>query len=173
MKTWLRLLLITMTVGGGYTGIVLTITLFRSLNTPLQLLLIITFLILFSFVFAAGLLFVQNPKRTGPLLAALALQIPWVSSPQFVYQFVTGVYSATTLGTPENSDRLGVHFGWNLNIGAHFLFRLGSYEDVPLTIGINVVALILFIILFRFTQSSKAKQHAEIPILKESAELQK
>jgi len=155
MKTWLRLLLVTVTVGGGFAGIILTLNLFHNVKGPLQFLIAFMFLVLFLFVTATGLLFVKDPTRTGPVLVSLAVQIPWVSCPVFVYQFATGLHGAITLGTPEDTGRFGLHLGWDLLFGTSFQFSVGSYHDVPWTFGVNVVALILFIVLFRYVRLSK------------------
>ena len=60
MKPWLRLTLITMTVGGGFAGFVSTLqSLFNSLRaSTLNLLLTVVFMGLYAFVTASGLLFV-------------------------------------------------------------------------------------------------------------------
>jgi hypothetical protein len=168
LKTWLRLVLVTVTVGGGFEGVLLTLHLFHSLKGPLQFFVALAFLILFSFVIATGRLFVKNPNRTGPVLAALALQIPCVSCPVLVYQFAAGLHGAITLGTPEDTDRFGLHLGLDMLFGTNFQFRIGSYHDVPWTFGVNVVALILFIVLFRYTRSSKAQPQPEVPISSDS-----
>ena len=91
MKLWLRLLFITITVGGGFTGFVLTFqSLFNSPHQrPLNVLLTIIFLALNAYVFVSGLLFVRDEQRTRPVMAALAIQIPWISSPLMVYKFAS------------------------------------------------------------------------------------
>ncbi len=149
MKPWLRLLLVTASVGGGFTGIVLSIGIFANAHSAGQLILCVVFLGLYGFVTASGLIFVYDPKRTRPLVAAFALQIPWLSSPVFVYQFAAAICSAITLGPPEEVDRIGVHFGWGLFFGAHFLIRFGSSMDVPVGVGVNVAAVVLLYLLLR------------------------
>jgi len=168
MKTWLRLLLVAMTVGGGITGIALSLDFISGLKTASQVLIALTFLVLFSFVTAAGLLFVHNPSRTTPVLVALVLQIPWVSCPVLVYQFATMMHATITLGTPADADRFGVHLGWNLLFGTNYQFRVGAYRDMPTTLGVNVVALFLFIPLLQSTRSSKVKPLPEAPIPSDS-----
>lgn len=92
MQPWLRLTLITMTVGGGFAGFVGTLqSLFNSPGvSTFKLVLILIFMGLYVFVTVCGLLYVNDPGRTGPLVAALALQIPWISSPLIVYKFAAG-----------------------------------------------------------------------------------
>ena len=154
MKTWLRLLIVTFTVGGGFTGIVLTSHLLgSSTHGALQTLIALLFMGLYVFVTVSGLLFVKDAACTRPLLVALALQIPWVSCPVAVYQFASGVHAAITLGTPEETDRVGLHVGWNLLFGTHFQFRVGAYQDIPWAIGVNAVGLVLFILVLRSNRS--------------------
>jgi hypothetical protein len=79
MKPWLRLTLITATVGGGFTGIAVTVQALLNPQNQSPLLLMGFFLALFTYVTVSGLIFVQNPERKRPLIAALAIQIPWIS----------------------------------------------------------------------------------------------
>src|SRR5690242_1769351 len=74
MKPWIRLTLIVMTVGGGFSGFARTLeALFDSSRaSTLNQLFKVVFLGLYAFVAASGLLFVQDPTRTGTLRAALA-----------------------------------------------------------------------------------------------------
>jgi len=68
MKTWLRLTVVVMTVGGGFagfTGILQTLFQSHSLR-PLNLLLMVLFLGLYGYVTVSGLVFVYEPRRTGP-----------------------------------------------------------------------------------------------------------
>src|SRR5689334_8995854 len=111
MKTWLRLALITMTVGGGFTGIVLTLGLLFHSEDPglLHLVLIIVFLALYIFVVASGLLFVCDPQRTRPLLAALAVQVPWISTPLIVYKFAAGLHTVVAVGPAQEPGNIGIH----------------------------------------------------------------
>src|SRR6516225_2116906 len=91
MKTWLRLTLVTVTVGGGFTGVAITLqALLSPQQQPLAYILLLAFLALFAFVTASGLIFVHNPQRTALLVPAIALQIPWVSSPLIAYKFAAG-----------------------------------------------------------------------------------
>ena len=95
MKTWLRLTLITMTVGGGFAGVLITChSLVHSEGQGLPYLVIMAaFLTLYTLVTASGLLFVHDPRRVQPLFAALAIQIPWISSPLIVYKVAAGFHA--------------------------------------------------------------------------------
>jgi len=87
MRTWLRLTVIAMTVGGGFTGFTATLqTLLHAHNSKLpSLLSMILSLVLYGYVTVSGLIFVENSSRTAPILAALALQVPSISSPIVTY----------------------------------------------------------------------------------------
>ncbi|MGC2621164.1 MAG: hypothetical protein WA414_19120 [Acidobacteriaceae bacterium] len=94
MTTWLRLTVVTMTVGGGFLGAVVTVQ--RLINwgpDGFQLssaILLTIFLGLFVFVVASGLVFIADPRRTQLLVWALAMQLLWVSSPLLVYRIAAG-----------------------------------------------------------------------------------
>src|SRR5262245_47840911 len=117
MKSWLRLILITMTVGGGFTGFVYTFE--RIMNGSYQnvpvLLIYIVFFVLFAFVTASGLLFVRDPKQTGPLTVTLAMQIPCVYSSILSYKFAAGLEVAVVLGSP--SSLIGINFNSEVFLG--------------------------------------------------------
>ena len=101
MKTWLRLTLITMTVGGGFAGVLLTLSsLFNSQSRGVTyLIFVVGFLAMFLFVMASGLLFVHDPRRVRPLLAALTMQTPWISTPLLVYKFAAEFHLAVSIGS--------------------------------------------------------------------------
>ncbi len=92
MKTWLRLTLITITVGGGFTGIALALQSLMTLrNRDLPSLEMLALLFaLYSYVVGSGLGFVYDSQRTRPMMIALAMQIPRISSPLIVYKFNVG-----------------------------------------------------------------------------------
>jgi hypothetical protein len=96
MKPWLRLTLITISVGGGFTGFALTFQALQSglsshTEPLLNLLIMGIFLLLNAGVAASGLLFVHDPECTRPLAASLAIQVPWISSPFLTYRFASGL----------------------------------------------------------------------------------
>ena len=154
MKTWLRLTLITVTVGGGFTGSVLT---FQSLigsrsQKPLILLVISVFFALNVCVTVCGLMFVHDPGRTRPILVALAVQIPWISSPLVVYKFSTGFNAVLSLGSPERAGDFAFQLGWASFLGRSWKFAL--FEGNEWRIGINVFALVIFILLWKSVRAS-------------------
>lgn len=102
---------------------------------------------LYAFVTVSGLLFVYDPTKTGPLLAALAAQVPSISSSLIVYRFATGFELVTRIGSSEKPDTTGVTFGWDGAIGSDWKFAL--LQGNSLRIGLNFVALALLLLLLR------------------------
>ena len=141
MKAWLRLTLITMTVGGGLSGFTATLQQLSSFQSqpPASSVLMVGFLGLYAMVTISGLLFVQDQRRIVPLIIALAIQIPWVSSPIFAYRFTAAFH--LTIGL----------IGGKLNGG----FRLGSdwqcslFQKLPWGVGVNLFTLLIVILLAR------------------------
>ncbi|QOV91757.1 hypothetical protein [Humisphaera borealis] len=132
MSTWLRLTLITMTVGGGFTGVALTAQFLFSpqITGPAVLAICIVFLLLHGFVLASGLLFLHNPEILKPMVVALAIQIPYVSSPLVTYRFGCGLLGG--FGIAETGP-----FGW-LRLGSDWQFYL--FQPLRWGFGINLVA---------------------------------
>jgi len=145
MKNWLRLTLITLTVGGGFTGF--SVTLQQLFNPQSQqpgyFVLLIVFLALYGFITASGLVFVQNPRRTGPLVVALAMQIPWVSSPLVAYRFTSGFH--ITIGL------IGGSFGGGLHLGSDW--QCSVFQQLPWGIGVNLFAVLVVFLLIRSLQT--------------------
>ena len=154
MKPWIRLTLVAMTVGGGFAGFAFTLqSLLSSLSAPiLNIALTLIFLGLYGFVVVSGLMFVHDARRTDLLVAALAIQIPSISSSVFTYRFAAGLEAVVSIGQPESANLLGVHFGWNLLIGASW--NVAFHGDHPLIFGVNCGALGMLLLLLRAQQPS-------------------
>jgi hypothetical protein len=144
MKPWLRLTLVTVTVGGGFTGVTMTLqTILGAQNQPLSYyMLVVVFLAVFVFVTVSGLVFVHNPRRTGPLIVSLALQIPWVSSPIIAYKLAAGFQVCVAL--------IDGRFAGGFRLGSDF--QINFFQQLPWGAGINLFALALLILLLRATQ---------------------
>ncbi len=164
MKTWLRLLLVVATVGGGFTGLILTANAFGSfIERGLAAELIsLAFIALYAFVIVAGLLFVYDPRRTRPMLVAFVLQIPWVSLPVFEYHFSAAAYVAATLGPPQRVGEI-VTYGLIADFGADFKFRFASVLEGPWSVGINLFAVLLYVLLqLSIRATSRSHEPAQI-----------
>jgi hypothetical protein len=144
MKSWIRLTLITVTVGGGFAGIAVTFqSLFDSSGaSALNLTLKVGFVGLYVFVVGAGLLFVHDPTRTSPLLASLAIQIPQISSLVIVYKFTAGLEASFSVAGLENGN---TNLNWSLLFGSSWSFAI--LQQNPLRVGVNLAALASLILL--------------------------
>jgi hypothetical protein len=137
MKTWLRLTLVVMTVGGGFTGAAMTLQfLFPSHPQPVSTTIIVSvFLLINLFILTAGLIFVQNSRITDPLVAALALQIPVLSSPLILYEFGVGLYLSVGIS--------GTHLFYLLRFGMQWQFWI--MHQSPWGFGVNLVPAFLVV----------------------------
>ena len=144
MKQWLRLTLVTMTIGGGFTGVAVTLQLLFStqVQSPLDCALILMFVALFAFVTVSGVVFVHDPNQTSLLKAALALQVPWVSSPLFAYKFAAGFQIGGAL--------MGGSFAGGFRLGSDF--QIYFFQRLPWGFGVNFFALALLVLLVMATQ---------------------
>jgi hypothetical protein len=151
MKAWLRWTLVLTSVGGGFIGVVLDLVVMKSWfkgQRQVEWPYVVLFLVLNIYVTASGLLFVQNPNRTRPLLAALAIQVPRISSPLLVYAFSTALQLSIGLApaTTETGGP-GVRFMYDDYIGTTWTFDL--FHEHPLMFGINLWALAMLVLLWR------------------------
>jgi hypothetical protein len=150
MNTWLRLTLITMTVGAGFTGVALSLqALITSPNRGTKNLLLATLmLVLYTYVMAAGLVFAHSPRRTGPLFAALAMQAPWISSSLLLYKFAAGFEAFVRANYSQDAGVLTLNFD-----GFFFGSRstVAILQQNPLGLGVNLWAAVLLILLWKST----------------------
>ncbi|HEX3356973.1 MAG TPA: hypothetical protein VHS31_08385 [Tepidisphaeraceae bacterium] len=141
-----------MSVGGGFTGLVITLQMLFSpqVNSPPLAIICTIFILLYLFVLISGLLFVHNPQRVMPLAVALVLQIPIVSSPILSFQFVAGCMMGG--GVTEAGPFGGVKIGadWQFNV----------LRALPWGVGINVIPLILFFALAWSVSRQHRRQQA-------------
>lgn len=144
MKPWLRLILVTATVGGGFAGVAVTIQLLfgGQGGSPASYVLLTGFFALFAFVTVSGLVFVHNPENTGLMTVALALQVPWVSSPIFAYKLDAGFQLTVAF--------IGGNLTAALRLGSGF--QVGIFQQHPWGAGLNLFALVLLALLLRAKQ---------------------
>jgi hypothetical protein len=149
MKPWLRLTLITLTVGGGFTGFVGTLPslLRHGSQQPVLFLMFAGFLALYAFVAASGLLFIQNEKQILPLLIGFAVQVPWISSPVLAYQFTAGFNVSVGL--------FAGRLGWVVRLGGDWHCVLG--QKAAWGAGVNLFALFIMGLLARRLSGSLSK----------------
>jgi hypothetical protein len=155
MKPWFLLTLVLATVGGGFAGLVTCAQLLvgasgRGIGYDLP---VVIFLLLYLFVAISGLALVLNPRCTGLALAAVAIQIPLISFPLFIYKFAAGFQLTLAIGSGHG--RTGFDFRWFL--GSGFTFRIAGHPEYPLNIGINLFALALWWLLWRERRSAASR----------------
>jgi hypothetical protein len=138
-----------MTVGGGFTGVALAVQLLvNSPNWGTQNLLLTTLLLLlYAYVTGAGLVFAQSPRRTGPLFAALAIQVPLISSSLLVYKFAAGFEAFLRASYSHDAG------GLTLNFDSFFGSRstVAVLQQNPVAVGVNLWAVVLLILLWKST----------------------
>ncbi len=144
MNAWLRLVLITMTVGGGFTGFALTLqSIIESRgDATITVVLLVIFLLVCAYVTVSGLIFVQKPQVTRPLIGALAIQIPWISSPPIVYHLGAGFSAVLGIGSSEHAEE-SFNIFWNCFLGTTWQFRL--FSQASWRVSVNVIPLVLLI----------------------------
>lgn len=162
MKTWLRLLLVLISVGGGFAGVAVMAGAFVTVTGATRWIAVVGGL-LYAFIAASGLIFVHDSRRTGPLLVGMALQVPWVSSPVFVYQLFAGCgvgvgIVADNIGTPSLWIRINTETTY---IGSMAELRL--FESAPWRLGVNLVALVLLILVWRARSKKSTLPSTETP----------
>jgi hypothetical protein len=86
-----------------------------------------------------------------PVLAALALQIPWISAPVIVYKFGAGLNGFVGLSSPEKAGTFGLHFDFDFLLGSKWQFSL--FHDDPWHIGVNLIALAILLWVWKARQT--------------------
>jgi hypothetical protein len=141
MRAWLRLILVAMSVGGGFAGLTVATLAFQQIKQmpAVALFGMLLFFLLYALTVVAGLLFVHNPRWTTPLALILAIQIPRFSSPFIAYHFMAAFQAYVGFFNGHMTNRLdfGADFGLNL---------LGRN---PWGFSINLIPFILLILLLR------------------------
>jgi hypothetical protein len=148
MRGWLRLTLVGTTVVGGLLGIAVTLrAFFRSEPGFGTFALLGCALLGFVYITAAGVLYWRNPRQVQPLTWALAIQVPWISLPGFVYKFAAGAVGSIALVATKEGDTLsaGLHTYWH----AGSSFELRFLQDAQWELGVNAAALLLLVLLQR------------------------
>jgi hypothetical protein len=155
MRTWLRLTLVAITVGGGFPLVFGMYEAFRSdliWNSPATVALLCIMAGVAIFVTVSGLLFVHDPRCIRPMQFAIALQIPWFSSPWFAYKMVYGLSLIAFLGEKSpNGNIPGLqvggpngYIGYQPEFGTSFFV---TFAHSPFGIGINLIAVLLILMI--------------------------
>ncbi|OHB64791.1 MAG: hypothetical protein A2168_03265 [Planctomycetes bacterium RBG_13_50_24] len=141
MNKSLKIILLILQIGGGLLGLGLIGRTFLTKQLPQTALIIhIAFIFVFLFGIVAGVALVRKPKLGFWLSAVFqALQIPIIVIPATAYLLVSGACF--------NLYRHAGGFGYKFVFGSHYYFTIHSTDSWMA--GINVLALVLFILLVR------------------------
>jgi len=166
MKTWIRLVLVLITVGGGFSLFIVSITSLPpelTQGTPVTKVLaaILVCMMIGSgvLVTVSGLLFVHDPRCIWPMRIGLAIQIPWLSCPLMTYRMMcgAGLTILTSVKPPENVMLIGTHFAWFPEFGTTYNLRIAEY---PWGFGINLVALFFFLLVGAVARTQRSSAPA-------------
>lgn len=150
MNLWTKRLLILLSVGGGYCGLVFMFLLFPQVNGRIVgYLLVSAMMATFAFGIFSGLKFIEDEAKGLRLLRwFFAIQIPIVSSPVFAYQLSSGAAANLSF------------IGSNLAAFGRFGSEMGVWilQDRPWGLGLNVFALVMFIWTGRLLQNQEIGQ---------------
>ena len=142
MNKWLKTFLLLSQIGGGLLGIGIIGRVFLAGNlTPITQMVHVIFVILFAFGIVAGIALIKKPK-VGLILSLIfqGIQIPVITTPTIAYIFSSGAFF----------NVYWCETGWGTNfafLGSRYFFYINSGE--PWYVGVNIVALALFVFLIR------------------------
>jgi hypothetical protein len=159
MNKWLKVLLVVLQIGGGLLGLgLIGRSLWAGDFTSITLIIHGAFAILFVFGILAGVALITKPML-GLVMSLIfqGIQIPIIVSPVIAYNLLSGaLFSIYWHET-----------GWGSNWGilaSRYYFSINSGE--PWYLGINILALVLFVLLIReiWLEAAAAKiPDSEIP----------
>jgi hypothetical protein len=162
MKSWLRKAYIILTVGGSFTGTVLTLQVFMSSKEaiPMVYAMYACFIGLYAYGIWAGLRFSENEEDKKHLIIFYWLQVPWVSSPIIGYRFAAGFHiSGACIG-----DKLSGFF----RLGSDWQFNL--LQSIPWGIGLNFFALVMVLILMKKKKPNQSLQTTTMAVTDAAAQ---
>lgn len=144
MKTWIKRIAGIFQIGGGFMGVITTLKslLYANLNGS-TFITVAVFCALYAFILLAGvLLFEDHSKSVRWSLWAQFLQIPFLSFPFFAYRLIAGF--------DINLFWIGNHGGLNYQFGSRWMLLIHGANTWG--IGVNLFALVLFILLWRINK---------------------
>jgi hypothetical protein len=146
-----RWIVIILTVGGGTEGLhTCMMAFFKQQTHDTGFLCVLSVVVaLYCFTIMAGLLFMDNPKQTWPLVITFLLQVLAFSSPVLVYHFTAGGRVVIGFSLLSASDW---HFLFTALFGSHFEF---SWQDPhqPWGIGVNLLPTVMLVLLAKYRRT--------------------
>jgi hypothetical protein len=158
MRRWFRWMVIIVTVGGGFDGIVKVAEDIYALksHSASDLVPLILFAVLYAFTVSAGLLFADDAKHTRPLVISLILQVPTFWSRFLSYRFAAGFELLFTLARSAPIARTDGTATTGFSIGPSFRFGSDYWlyfsGDWRLGCGLNLFALGILVLLRRYAR---------------------
>lgn len=142
MNKWLRAFLLLLQIGGGVLGfLIIGRVLLEADQTRATVMFNATFLVVFAFGILAGLALIMKPGL-GLVLSLMfqGIQIPLFASPAVSYNMFSGGF----FNVYWYDNGWGTDFAF---LASRFCFYLNGGE--PLFLGVNILALVLFLLLIR------------------------
>ena len=139
---WLRAFLLLLQIGGSILGcVIIGRVLLESDQTQVTVMYNAGFLVVFAFGILAGVALITKPGL-GIVLSLIfqGIQIPLFASPVVSYNMFSGGF----LNVYWHNNGWGTNFAF---LASRFHFYLNSAE--PLFVGVNILALALFVLLIR------------------------
>lgn len=151
MNKLLKMVVLVAQIGGGLVGLgLIGRSLLTEQSNKITMIIHAAFILVFLFGIVAGVILIKKPKL-GLLLSAIfqAMQIPLTIGPTVSYALFSGACF--------NVYRHATGWGFNFLFGSRYYLCLNSGE--PWLVGINIVALVLFVLLVRESrlQAANAK----------------
>jgi hypothetical protein len=138
VNSWLRRLLIILTVGGGFTGVAFTVQFFAKTDKAFGYLILVGFIVLYGWGVFIGIKLSEGPAPLGHLRAYFAFQIPFILSPIYVYRFCSGFHFTIAL--------IQSGLQWDFRLGSEMQFAFLS--QAPWGFGINLFAVAIIVLLY-------------------------
>jgi hypothetical protein len=138
MNVWFRRLLLVLTIGGGFVGLILTMPFFSSADKVVAYLMLLAFIGLYGYGIFAGFKLSEDSASLKHLRLYFSLQIPFISSPLIAYRFCSGFQATVAIIEPG--------LKWDFRLGSEWQFAILTSH--PWGCGVNFVALIVVFLLY-------------------------
>ncbi len=142
MNKWLRAFLLLLQIGGGVLGLlIIGRVLLQAGQTQTTVMFNATFLVVFAFGILAGVALITRPGL-GIVMSLIfqGIQIPLFASPAVSYNMFSGGF----FNVYWHQNGWGTNFAF---LASRFYFYFNPGE--PLFLGVNILALALFVLLIR------------------------
>jgi hypothetical protein len=162
MNPLLRKLNIVLAIGGGFTGVVVTLQAFFTSKeaNPMVYAMFAGFIALYAYGVAAGLRFAEKEEEKKHLIIFYWLQVPWVSSPVIGYRFASGFHVSGAI--------IGAKLSGFFRIGSDWQFNL--FQSIPWGIGLNIFALGMVLFLMKKKVPNQAPEPTPITVTPPAAQ---